>query len=114
MTSRPQMNKVSNSIKKFTENFIALKVLHLIFVCLSRTGVIFYSFDHSMQFWRVRKVLLKNNLNYSTNLPANGLNMNLDGLTEISPADERFILLTRIKVHFLIPRSPPILWQYIS
>ena len=43
------------------------------------------------------KILLKNNLNYPANLPANELNMYLYGLTGISPADNRSILLATIK-----------------
>ena len=42
-------------------------------------------------------ILLKNNLNYPVNLPANELNMYLYGLAKISPADNRSILLATIK-----------------
>ena len=41
------------------------------------------------------KILLKNN--YPANLPANELNMYLYGVTGISPADNRSILLATIK-----------------
>ena len=43
------------------------------------------------------EILLKNNLNYPANLPVNELDMYLYGLTGISPADNRSILLATIK-----------------
>ena len=45
----------------------------------------------------VSEILLKNNWNYPANLPANELNMYLYGLTKVSPADNRSILLATIK-----------------
>ena len=45
----------------------------------------------------ISDILLKNNLNYPANLPANELNMYLYGLTGISPADNRSIILATIK-----------------
>ena len=45
----------------------------------------------------ISDILLKNNLNYPANLPANELDIYLYGLTDISPADNRSILLATIK-----------------
>ena len=45
----------------------------------------------------VSEILLKNNLNYPTNLPANELNMFLYGLPNISSTDNSSILLATIK-----------------
>ena len=45
----------------------------------------------------VSDILLKNNMNYPTNLPANELRMYLYGLPEISPAENCLILAATIK-----------------
>ena len=57
----------------------------------------FYASKRVVMVSSISDILLKNNLNYPANLPANELNMYLYGLTEISPADNRSILLATIK-----------------
>ena len=57
----------------------------------------FYTSKREIMVSSVSEILLKNNLNYPANLPANELRMYLYGLTEISPADNRSILLATLK-----------------
>ena len=57
----------------------------------------FYASKRVVMVSSISDILLKNNLNYPANLPANELDMYLYGLTGISPADNRSILLATIK-----------------
>ena len=76
-------------------------------ICLCKLGIEdtrhfllsfpFYTSKREIMVVSVSEILLKNNLNYPTNLPANELNMYLYALTEISPSDNRSILLATIK-----------------
>ena len=75
--------------------------------CLCKTGIEdtrhfllscpFYTSKREIMVSSVSDILLKNNMNYPTNLPANELRMYLYGLLEISPAENCLILAATIK-----------------
>ena len=64
---------------------------HFLFSCP------FYASKRAVMIRSVNVILLKNNLNYPTNFPANELSMYLYGLPTISHNDNRSILLATIK-----------------
>ena len=64
---------------------------HFLFSCP------FYATKREVMINCVNEILLKNNLNYPTNFPANELNLYLYGLPTISIADNRTILMATIK-----------------
>ena len=76
-------------------------------ICLCKLGIEdtrhfllscpFYTSKRVVMVSSISDILLKNNLNYPANLPANELDIYLYGLTDISPADNRSILLATIK-----------------
>ena len=57
----------------------------------------FYASKRVVMVSSISDILLKNNLNYPANLPANELSMYLYGLPEISPAENRLIVAATIK-----------------
>ena len=63
---------------------------HFLFSCP------FYTTKRAVMISSVNKILLKNNLNYPPNIPANELNLYLYGLPTISSADNSSILMATI------------------
>ena len=63
---------------------------HFLFSCP------FYATNRAIMIGSVNEILQNNNLNYPTNFPLNELNLYLYGISTISPADNKSILIATI------------------